>query len=590
MAAISQIQAGSPITYIGPGAIVTNMVATNLITSTNYSYTSGVFSNAGTFIDLASSTIRSKGFAVDSSGNAYFKGNLTGASGTFSDTVSVGTGTVAISMTSTNGTGSLVGYNFSLGASGLTVTNATISGRINASAGSIGNWTVDEDTGNLRDSTSKIFFDPSLPGMAIKESGTTRLKVNYGALTSLGGSAISLSAESLTYYNNYAAGIGISIDTESTGQTFTVPAGYYVDSSVVWPSVAAVIQSMNRQGYMDLYWGYRIYEGTTLIQEVIVDSAWWNGGIDETYANFDGFTGTFSFNPPNAASTTYTFKAFFHCAGYQYNTGGSGSSFTVYFNSVTIPSISAAANVNVVELTNDGIQIASSALRYIKLRRDDNASTPVLDAKGFIQIEGDSSNTIIKLTGTTGGTAIDIASGTGKINMNNNNIDMGTGAVSWTVGSNTGRLTNASGFPTVYLQNLGGAGGGTIRGLEISLSNWTIGRNTSARRFKFDITDWQTEFNILDAIQQVPVRNYYWEVDRNEENPAKQVGLIAEELEDAGFNDWVDYDWFEDSENPDAPKKWMTSGIAKNELVFILWKAVQELTKKVKDLENKLNS
>ena len=49
-------------------------------------------------------------------------------------------------------------------------------------------------------------------------------------------------------------------------------------------------------------------------------------------------------------------------------------------------------------------------------------------------------------------------------------------------------------------------------------------------------------------------------------------------------------DWFEDPENPEGPKQWMTSGIAKQELVFVLWKAVQELTQKVKYLENKLGS
>ena len=52
----------------------------------------------------------------------------------------------------------------------------------------------------------------------------------------------------------------------------------------------------------------------------------------------------------------------------------------------------------------------------------------------------------------------------------------------------------------------------------------------------------------------------------------------------------MDYDWFEDPENPEGPKKWMTTGIAKQELVFVLWKAIQELSQKVKDLENKLNS
>ncbi len=596
MAAISSINSGNAVTYIGAGSIVTNMVATNLITSTNYTYSSGNFSDTGTFIDLAGSTIRTQGFAVDSAGNAYFKGNLSGASGTFTGTVSVG----ASPNTITLGGGQLTGPGFTLNSSGLSVTNANIAGTINASNGSIGNWVVDADTGNLRDSTNRIFFDPSLPGLAIKESGTTRLKVNYGALTNLAGSSISLSGESLTYYNNYASSVGVSIDVESTGQTFTVPSGYYVDASVVYPSVIGVINSMNRQGYMDLYWGYRIYQSTTLIAEVVVTSDWWNGGIDETFANFSGYTGTFSFSPPNATSTTYTFKTFFVCSGFQYNTGGSGASFTVDFSAVT-PSISATSNVNVVELTNDGIQVATSTDRYIKLERNNSTATAILAGKGWMQIEGDSTNAIIKLTGTGGSTpsgattSIDIASGAGRVDMNANDVyDVGT--LSWNLANNPyqGYLTthfDGGTRSTIQLTNIPGSGalGGTIRGLEISLSNWKFGRNTSARRYKDDIQNWE-HTSILQAINDTPIRTFYWKVDADKEERPQQIGVIAEELESAGLEEFVDYDWCEDPDNPEGPKKWMTTGIAKQELVCVLWKAVQELSQKVKDLENKLNS
>jgi hypothetical protein len=86
MAAISQIQAGaSAVTYIGAGAIVTNMVATNLITSTNYSASieAGNFSDTGTFLNLANGTITSPGFALKSDGTAYFKGVLNSSQATF---------------------------------------------------------------------------------------------------------------------------------------------------------------------------------------------------------------------------------------------------------------------------------------------------------------------------------------------------------------------------------------------------------------------------------------------------------------------------------------------------------------------------
>jgi hypothetical protein len=85
LAAISQINSGSAATYIGAGAIVTNMVATNLVTSTNYSASveAAPYSNVGTFIDLANGNITSTGFAVKGDGTAYFKGVLNSSQATF---------------------------------------------------------------------------------------------------------------------------------------------------------------------------------------------------------------------------------------------------------------------------------------------------------------------------------------------------------------------------------------------------------------------------------------------------------------------------------------------------------------------------
>lgn len=56
-------------------------ITTGLIKSSNYSYTSGTYSTAGMQINLSNGALTSKNFAIDASGNAYFKGQINATSG-----------------------------------------------------------------------------------------------------------------------------------------------------------------------------------------------------------------------------------------------------------------------------------------------------------------------------------------------------------------------------------------------------------------------------------------------------------------------------------------------------------------------------
>lgn len=67
-------------------------VRTGAIESTRFARTAGVFSTNGTQIDLNNGVIKAVQFAIDAAGNAYFKGDISGASGTFSGNISVGSG------------------------------------------------------------------------------------------------------------------------------------------------------------------------------------------------------------------------------------------------------------------------------------------------------------------------------------------------------------------------------------------------------------------------------------------------------------------------------------------------------------------
>jgi len=91
-------------------------------------------------------SIHAKNFYIDTIGNAFFKGNISGST--------INGGTLNIG----NGT-------FSVTNSGiLSATNANITGDINATGGKIGEWEIDSETKSLRDSDSELELYPGISG------------------------------------------------------------------------------------------------------------------------------------------------------------------------------------------------------------------------------------------------------------------------------------------------------------------------------------------------------------------------------------------------------------------------------------------
>lgn len=92
------------------GSITTDLLATNAITSLNYAYTSGDYSDSGTSLDLSTGLIRSQNFAITASGDGKFKGQLEAAGGSLasfniSDSALLTNGFVSETVVSTEGTG-----------------------------------------------------------------------------------------------------------------------------------------------------------------------------------------------------------------------------------------------------------------------------------------------------------------------------------------------------------------------------------------------------------------------------------------------------------------------------------------------------
>jgi len=99
---------GAVTNHIG-GANVTTIdggkISTGIITSTGYTLlgadtlASGSFLGAGTIFNLDNGSLRSKNFYINQAGNAFFKGDISGASGTFSGNLSGATitgGTITV--------------------------------------------------------------------------------------------------------------------------------------------------------------------------------------------------------------------------------------------------------------------------------------------------------------------------------------------------------------------------------------------------------------------------------------------------------------------------------------------------------------
>jgi hypothetical protein len=85
IAAIDKINAGEALTYIGEGAIVTNLLAASAIMSINYSASieAGSYSDRGTFLNLSDGSIKAPGFSIQANGNASFRGFLSSSNAIF---------------------------------------------------------------------------------------------------------------------------------------------------------------------------------------------------------------------------------------------------------------------------------------------------------------------------------------------------------------------------------------------------------------------------------------------------------------------------------------------------------------------------
>lgn len=100
---------------------------------------------------------------------------------------------------------------------------------------------------------------------------------------------------------------------------------------------------------------------------------------------------------------------------------------------------------------------------------------------------------------------------------------------------------------------------------------------TSDIRAKKDVNE--LDFNALDMVKSIPVYTYTYK-----NNNSHSMGIMAQDLLDYSFNG---FDLVDNKEASGENNDYMS--VKESKLVFVLWKAVQELTKEVEDLKAQLN-
>lgn len=530
-------------------------IRTGIIQSNNHSGTAdgSDYSSAGMAIDLTAGGISAKNFRITGAGDAYFKGNITGASGTFGGSISIGSGD---SIFKADGNGIYLGnatfasapFRVTPGGS-LSASNANLTGTITATGGTLGGWVIDGQI--LRDTASRLQLNPGSPSIDIYDSsGAKRLTVKYGSLTSpwSGDTAYieppAQSVASTRIYGNTST----NIRSSGYNNVYVNAAGTYYASSYSPGAVyGAAYTSNNFSGYIDIS-KYSVI--TDNADNFIASFGYTGGGTSAANATVNLSTSPsgvyLSF--PSAGTyrvysefsyDTYIYSGFADIGGVSWDDGA----------------VNTSIQLDIAEISNDGFQVISSANSYCRIQR---GATYAIDAKGSMNVEAPSGYAIY-LNGTVHP-------------MVGNTNDLGTTGNRW---------------KTVWTNN--------------ALNS------TSDERLKNSIENSDLGLEFVNQLRPVKYKN------NSASSPRYHYGLIAQEMistldafgkttSDVGFiasasfqytdedvEKWKTQDDWKAYENEISSSMVGELGVAYTELISPMIKAIQQLSNKINELEAKLS-
>ena len=380
---------GTNITTISGGKVTTGQIK-----SGNHGGTAdgSTFSSTGTSIDLDTGGISAKNFHITTAGAAFFKGDITGASGTFGGSVSIGSGN---SIFKADGNGIYLG-NATFGsapfrvtpAGALTATGVNISGDITATGGTFGGWTIDGN--QLKSNSNAIILDGGANTIKMSVDGLVRFNLNTdntlptpnvtgGGTLSIGASSAAFQGAGSQQYNSNTFTATNSVlctfaiqftNTSAAAEyggsgTSTLDATYRIRNittgNIVGTPIllgSAVAQGGDNSYSIGSVSGGGVYQGYSLLANA-------NASIEVTLQNGHSYRAElyFAYSTPTVGTPT----------------NGDSSYVAINFSAVTV---NIAVQVATVVINSGGFLSAVNAGKYLRMS---NSTTDAVNIEGGIK-------------------------------------------------------------------------------------------------------------------------------------------------------------------------------------------------------------
>jgi hypothetical protein len=335
-------------------------------------------------------SIHSKNFYIDTTGDAFFKGSITGASGTFGGSIRIGSGESVFSADSNGiylGNETFANAEFRVTPAGaLTATGVNISGSITATGGKFGGWTIDGN--QLKSNSNAIILDGGSNSITMTVDGLDRFNLNTsntlptpnivgsGTISITGVSDLYQGVSSALYFSNTFTPtntvitnfvipfVNTSVAAEwGGGSTTTLTAYYRIRNTTTNTIVGTTItlSSAAAQG------GDNSYGGGTSIS---------GGGPYQGYSLLANNNQTI--NVLVTAGHSYRAELYFEYNTAVVGTAGDANASYVKIEFSTI-SVTIAVQVASVVINAGGFLAAVNAGKYLRM---DNATTDAVTIQG----------------------------------------------------------------------------------------------------------------------------------------------------------------------------------------------------------------